>query len=895
MRKLRAIALRIVGLFRGRHAEEEFAAELASHVALHTDAGVRAGLTQQEARRQAFIYLGGVEQTRQAQRERSTFPWLENLAQDVLYALRTLRRSPGFAATVLLTLALGIGATTAVFTLVYSILLQPLPYQQPGRLVTIWEDVKYLKLDRPYVEVNARHQEYWKQRATDFSDITLLREGTAGIGQANEHPRIVGVVLGYTNLFSVLGVQPELGRTFLPQEGTSGHDQVAVITHELWQQNFSGDPNVLGKTLRLNGNLLQIVGVLPQSFHFPKGNVLSSLRTEGGTWPEIGVFVPLIVDVKQRSLDGDFNFIALGRLKGGVSLDQATTQLNTIDAAILHDLALQTKTAVSPDTLRVYLQPMQETLVASVSIMLWLLLGSVGAVLLIACVNLANLQLARAIRHEKELSVRAALGATPLRLMSAALCESLLLSVVGGVAGIVLAQSVIRLLLHNAPLDLPRLDEVRMDVWVLGFSIAVSVLTGIAFGIRPAIKSLHAEPQAALRQNGNRTAGEHGATRARSWLIGLEVFAATALLMVMGLLDQSLLHLLNERRGFHTDHVFSAEVDVDGHRYGKDEDRAAFDDEILRRLRQLPGVQSAGLVSAMPLNGETWLDGLRRPEKPESDAKIANYRWVSPDYLSTMSVLLLKGRMLADSDRKLKSALISEHTAKTLWPDQDPIGRQLARGGQGNYTVVGVVSDTRSNSLKQAPGLMVYLPHWDNPPYSTFFMVRTEQDAPSIEAAMRRQIWNYDPDANIPYVRSLDEQVNQSLAAERSQVVVLSAFGVSALLLAVLGIYGVLSYSVARRVKELGVRIALGASRHTIYVLTIGEAAKPVLFGLAGGMVVSVLAGYSIRSLLYGTAPLSLPVSVLVGMLFLGVSVLAAWLPARRAASIDPMQALRMD
>jgi predicted permease len=537
---------------------------------------------------------------------------------------------------------------------------------------------------------------------------------------------------------------------------------------------------------------------------------------------------------------------------------------------------------------------MQETVVASISIMLWLLLGSVSAVLLIACVNLANLQLARAISRAKELSVRTALGATPFRLMSTALCESLLLSVAGGFAGIVLAQSAIRLFLHHAPIDLPRLDEVRMNVWVLAFAIAVSVLTGIAFGLLPALKSLHVDPQAALQQSGNRAAGESGSNHTRSWLIGIEVFAATALLMVMGLLDQSLLHLLNEQRGFRTEHVFSVEVDVDGHRYGKGDDRAAFDDEILRRLRQLPGVASTGLVSAMPLNGETWLDGLRRPEKPESEGKVANFRWISPDYPSTMRIPLLSGRLLADSDRKLKNALISEHTAKAIWPYQDPIGRQLTRGGQGAYTIVGVVGDTRSNSLKQAPGLMVYLPYWDNPPYPTFFMVRTAQDSASIEEAMRRQIWNYDPDANIPYVRSLDEQVNHSLAAERSQVAVLSAFGGSALLLAVLGIYGVLSYSVARRVKELGVRIALGASRQNIYALTISEAVRPVLFGLAGGMVVSVVAGYWIRSLLYGTAPLSLPVSVLVGTLFLVVSVLAAWLPARRAASVDPIQALRI-
>ncbi len=545
--------------------------------------------------------------------------------------------------------------------------------------------------------------------------------------------------------------------------------------------------------------------------------------------------------------------------------------------------------------LRVYLQPMQETVVTSISTMLWLLLGSVSAVLLIGCVNLANLQLARAISREKELSVRTALGATPFRLMSTALCESLLLSVAGGLAGIGLAQLVIRLFLQHAPIDLPRLDEVKMNVWVLGFAIAVSVLTGIAFGILPAFKSLHVAPQAALQQKGNRTAGEYGSTRTRCWLIGIEVFAATALLMVMGLLDQSLLHLLNEHRGFTTDHVFSVEVDVDGHRYEKGDDRAAFDDEILRRLRQLPGVQSAGLVSAMPLNGETWLDGLRRPEMPESEAKVANYRWISPDYLSTMRIPLLRGRMLADSDRKLKSALISEHTAQSIWPDQDPIGRQLTRGGNGNYTIVGVIGDTRSNSLKQAPGLMVYLPYWDYPPYPTFFMVRTANDSASIEETMRRQIWTYDPDANIPYVRSLDEQVNESLAPERSQVFVLSAFGAAALCLAMLGIYGVLSYAVARRVKELAIRIALGASRPSIYVLTMTEAAHPVLSGLIAGMVLSVLAGYLIRSLLYGVLPINLPVAAMVAVVFILVSALAAWLPARRAASIDPIRALRID
>lgn len=817
------------------------------------------------------------------------------MLQDLRYALRQLRKRPGFTVTAILTLTLGIGASTAVFSLVDSILLRPLPYQRSGRLVAIWEEVKYFGADKPYVEANARHEQYWKERATSFSDITLLREGTAGVAQTNEHPRIVGVVLGYTNLFSVLGVQPELGRTFLPEEGTTGHDQVAIITHDLWRQTFAADPHVLGKTLRLNGNSLQIVGVLPESFHFPKGNVLTSERSQHGSWPAIGVFVPLIADQSQMSFDGDFNFIALGRLKDGVSLQQATNELNTIDAAILHDYAAATKTKVEPDDLRTYIQPLHEAVVGSISTMLWLLLASVGAVLLIACVNLANLQLARAISREKELSVRTALGATPFRLVSAALYESLLLAAFGGLAGIFLAQLALHLFLQHAPVDLPRLDEVSINWGVMGFAIVVSTLTGIAFGVLPALKALHVDPQAALQQNGNRSIGEHGSSRTRFWLIGIEVFAATVLLIVMGLLDQSLLHLLDQHRGFTTGQVFSAEVDVDGYRYHNDASRIAFDDEILRRLRVLPGVQSAGLVSAMPLTGERWLDGIVRPDRPNADSEIANFRWISPGYLSTMRIPLLRGRLLTDADRNLKSALISERTANTVWPGQDPIGHQFRRGGNGTYTVVGIVADTRSNSLKDRPGLMVYMPYWDNPPYPTFFMVRTAQDSTAIEDTMRRQIWSYDPEANIPQVRSLDAQVNESLAPERSQAFVLSSFGIAALLLAVLGIYGVLSYSVSRRGQELGIRIALGASRSSLYVLTMTEAALPVIAGLVGGILVSVFAGYWIRSLLYGVSPVNVRVMLLSAAVFIFAAVIAAYFPARRAASIDPVQSLRME
>jgi predicted permease len=482
-----------------------------------------------------------------------------------------------------------------------------------------------------------------------------------------------------------------------------------------------------------------------------------------------------------------------------------------------------------------------------------------------------------------------------LRVVSAGLYESLLLAICGGAGGILLAQFAIRFFVHRAPIDLPRLDEVTMNLPVLAFAMAVSTVTGLAFGILPALRALRVDPQQALQQNTNRAAGALGSKRVRFALIATEVFAATALLMIMGLLDQSLLRLLDERRGFTTTNVVSVEVDVDGSRYDKDEVRARFDDEILGRLRRLPSVRSAGLVSAMPLAGEKWLDNVVRPDKPDRDANMSNFRWISPDYLATMSISLLRGRAFAESDRTLKTALISERTARTVWPDQDSIGKQFRRGGNQIYTVVGVVADTRSNSLKEQPGLMVYIPYWDNPPYPTFFMVRTSQDADVIAETLRRQIWSYDPEANIPYVRALDEQVNDSLAAERSQAIVLSSFGIAALLLAAIGIYGVLSYSISRRVQEIGIRMALGASRANIYRFAMVEAMQPVALGLAAGLAASVFAGYLIKSLLYGTAPVSLTLTMMTVITFGIAAALAAFLPARRAASIDPMQALRSE
>ena len=715
-----------------------------------------------------------------------------SLWQDLRYAARQLWKRPGFSLAAIVTLALGIGATTAVFSFVYGVLLKPLPYAAPGQLVVLWEQVKYLAADHPYVEANFRHAEYWKRRATDFADIALLREGTAGVAVKGSHPGIVGVVLGYPNLLPVLGVQPALGRNFTAEEGVDGHNKVVILTYDLWQRVYGGDPEVLGKTLLLNGAPLQIVGVLPASFHFPKGNALLPPSPERGTWPGIGVFVPLVIDQPNEGLDGDFNFVALARLKPGASVTHATAQLDVIDRSIMQDYAREAHVPVSLDTLRSYVQPLQETVVGPVKRMLWMLLASVGAVLLIACVNLASLQMARTKVREKEFAVRVALGATSMRLLVASSFEGALLAVLGGVAGLFVAAMSVRLFAAHAPLDLPRLDEVTLNPGVLCFAAGVTALTAVAFGLLPAWRALRAEPQTTLQGSSGRGSVSPLARRAQFGLITAQVAIATVLLIVMGLLSRSLFGLLREQRGFATDHVVSAEVDVDGQRYNEDPKRAAFDEEVLRSLRAIPGVESAGLVSAMPLSGETWLDDVKRPDHPSPEPHIANYRWISPDYLATLRIGLRRGRQFTEADRNAKVALISQRTAEQIWPDEDPLGRQFRREDT-TYTVVGVVADTRSNSLKQAPGLLVYLPFWDNPPYPTFFMMRTAMDPVSAGDTIRRKIWSVNPEANLAHVLSMDAQVNESLGPERAQTFVLTSFGLAALLLAAAGIYGTLS------------------------------------------------------------------------------------------------------
>ncbi len=881
--------------WRRKEREQDLERELRSDLELEAAEQEAQGLSAEEARYAAQRALGNTMLVKEDVREMWGWTRWDILIQDFRYAMRTLRKSPGFALTAVLTLALGIGASTAVFTLVDSIVLEPLTYREGGNLVVAWERVKLMTPDP--VGPNPRHADIWQKRSTAFSGMALFRHGAGGLTLGTEHPRLVGTVTAYSNLLDVLRVAPLLGRGFVPEDGVKGHDRVAILTYALWQGFFNGDPNVIGKTIRLADTPREVIGVLPANFHFPNKNTLRAFRSKqpASSPPEPAVFIPAVIELSQVSWNGEYgNWVAIARLKPGVGIKQAEAQLTSIGAQVVSEMPAGQRFTQQPDALLAFVQPMQEAVVGESKTGLWFLMAAVIGLMLIACVNLANAQVGRTLSRQREAAVRTALGAAKWRLVWNSLAENLVLAVAGGAGGVLLAALGLNLFRRQSPVDLPRLSEVHLNLTVLLFSLLLTLGSSVLFGILPALKLLRTDPQTALQQGGNRALGNRQGRRLRALLIGLQVFGCTVLLLVTGLFSKSLLFLTHRDKGFETEHVAIAEVPLSGQRYATDQSRIAFNDAVLVNLRAMSGVQSASMISAMPLEGESWIDGLERVDRPRQEAPLINLRWVSPGYFETTRQRLVAGRFFEERDRNLNSVVLSEGEAKALWHNEDPIGGQVHLQGK-QCTVIGVVADSHTTSLKAAPSKIAYLHYKSRPPYTSFFMVRGVQSAADLVSGMRRAIWTYVPDVTIARVKSLDSQMSDSLATERFQTLVLITFGIAALLLSMLGIYGVLSYSTVARKQEIGVRMALGATRREIYSLTVGEAGIPVCVGLGAGIVAGILAGGMIRKLLYGTQTVDPSVILVVAGLFLAAAFTAAFLPARRAASVDPMDALRAD
>jgi predicted permease len=814
------------------------------------------------------------------------------IAQDLQYAWRQLRKSPGFALTAILTLALGIGATTAMFSIVNAVLLRPMAYRQPGRLVVIHETVREVADQYPVLPVNLRHAANWAQRSRTLTGITVFQTQAASISKGVDHPRPVGMMLVQPNLFSVMGVQPILGRTFLPQEVRVQTSTPAVIlSYALWQSMFSGDPKTLGRTVRVNGTPETVVGIMPPSFRMLPYDKLCELP------PQVEIYQPLQVDPEQHSLAGDYNFGAIARLAPGVTLAQARAELNGIQQAFSQQIP-------QPYHLGATLAAIQEAATHSAGRALYLLLAAVGGVLLIGCVNLANLQLARAVSRERESAIRAALGAGRLRLVQVWMTESALLGLVGGALGLAAAWAGVRFFVRAAPLAVPRMHEVRIDPWVLLFATLLSIGTVMLFGFLPALRAVRFDPQQALQTNPARIASSRSGSELRTLLVAGEAACTTVLLIVSGLALHSFWRVLNTSRGFDAARVVVAETYLRSPQYGDQNPsagtahRAAFYDEALDRLGRLPGVQAAALTSATPLGGATWIDEVRRPGQPSgfAQAPTANYRWISPGYLKAMGIGLIAGRPLEPQDKNHpQSALISATTARTVWPGENPVGRTFQRGSGQDLTVVGVVADARITNLKQSPPPVVYLPYWNQPPFNAAFLVRVDRAPAAIISAVRQAIWSVDPNIAIPKVESFTARIDDSLLSERFTMLLLAAFAAAALALAALGIYGVLSYSVSMRTQEIGVRIALGARPNSLYRLVLAQAMRPVVFGTAAGVLAGVLAARAITSLLYEVPPLDPLALACAVSILLAAAAAAALLPARRAASVNPVEALRAE
>jgi predicted permease len=817
---------------------------------------------------------------------------MQTLLQDLRFSVRTLRKSPGFALTAILTLALGIGSVTSVFSVVNSVLLKPFAFPHADRLVVLRETSGELN-GAPYPD-NYKHYLNWKANSKTLSDAAIFRNSTFSVSSGTDHPEILGGLEISPEFFSVLGAEPVMGRSFLASETIKGHDNVVILSWSAWQRYFAGDSNAIGRTLTVGGTPETVVGVLPQGFSFPHMNEMATAVSQREVHP-YEIFQPLVPDPSFMGDTGGYDFLVVGRMKAGVSRAQVESELGGLQQAF----AKAAHISLHP---WIVVESLKQEVAGGVSTALWLLLAAVGAVLLIGCVNLANLQLARAVAREREIAVRAALGASRERLVRSTLMDSAVLAGAGGLLGILLSFTGVRLFLAAAPSSLPRLNETHVSWPILLAAAGLSILTALLFGALPALRSMRVDPQSAMQAGSNRVANSREGQRTRNVLIATEVACTVVLLIVTGLLMRSFSRLLMQQREFDSSHVTLAQVDLYAPQYGdtrtgSDKVRGAFMDRALASLGRIPGVQSVAMTSEMPLAGETWIDSIYRPDHPvpKNQEPPANMRWVSPSYVDTLRIPLIEGRNLQASDRDHPTnALISQQTARTIWPGEDPLGKTFTTGDVDTFTVVGVVADARINDLKTTAS-MIYLPYWQNPWWRAYFLIRSSQPASALMDSIRGELWKIDPQVAIPVLKSLDDQVNDSVATERFQTMLLASFGLAALLLALLGVYGVLAYSVSLREQEFGIRIALGCGKAALMRHVVWQAAGPVVAGVVAGLALAFVATRWVASLLYETRTADpAAISASVGVLLVA-SLLATLLPARRAALVDPIKALKTE
>ena len=891
-------------MFERKRKASDFGAEIEAHIQLEMERLQEQGVSYEDARTAARRTFGNVTRAQEHFHESSHWLWWDNFWQDLRYAARMLRKSPAFTAIALLTIALGIGATTAIFSVVNATLLHPLPYPQSEQLVSIEDDLPGVGAQDVGISIPE-----WRdfQRSGIFEYVTPIGGGDVNLTGSSEPTRVRFLNIA-PNYFALIGVKPQLGRSFDPEDHTPGFTLEGIISDGLWKRAFAADPHILGKSLRLDNDLYRVIGVMPAGYHDP-GRTPEERNID--IWLASGFAAPPAPPPVRNSR---FLPETIARIKPGLTIAEAQSRLDALVASLQKefpdDYPLQS-------AWRVRLVPLTETVVGNVRHSLILLLGAVGLVLLIGCVNVANLLLARASARGREMAVRQALGAARTRLIRQLLTESMLLSLLGGIAGLGILFCAKGFLLRILPDSLPRLNEVSIDWPVLLFALAASLVAGAIFGLAPALHAGRLDLIPMLKQEGRGSTGSGEQTRTRRVLIVTEFALSLVLMIAAGLLLRSFWDLLSVRPGFSPQNVMAVRTwlpvpnDPDTDIYRTAALEAPFIREIIRRGRTLSGVEEAavGDMAAVPLgHGRNDLNPyaltIEGREVHGNQAPLVNGATVTPEYFHLISMALLRGRLLVetDDDKAPRVAVINETFARTYWPGEDPVGKRfqlnIVRGSSTNppwTTVVGVIADARTESLAESTIPQIFLSLYQRRPKDLAIFLRGQLNPAATPLALRKQVQLINPELPVFGAQTLDDMVNASLSERRFSMEMVGLFALTALLLAGLGIYGVISYIVSERTHEIGVRLALGAQPKNILRMVLRQGLGLALAGAAVGLVCALIVSHLMAGLLYGVRPTDPLTFVGVALLLIGVAVLACYIPARRAIRVDPLVALRYE
>ena len=883
MNILRSLAMRLGSMFRKRKLDADLDAELRAHLDALAEANIRRGMSPEEARFAARRAFGGFEQTKSLYRDQRGLPFLEALVQDLRFGLRMLAKSPGFSAVAILTLALGIGGNTAIFSYIDAWFIEPLPFPHPDRLVIFETQDKKHGWTSGGVTSAADFFDFQKQN-TSFEQTVAWTVANFNL-TSDGSPELVEGGRVSCNYFDALAAKPILGRTFTAEDDRSGAPHVVILSGGLWQGRYAGDPKVIGRSISIGGEAYTVVGVMPGTFQFPLMGVAN-------------LWTPLALTDKQRADRGNVWIPAFGRLKPGVTLEQARAETATFFAHLEKEFP-QTNAnltwLVSSMTDRIRTEEGGPEVMICFAI--------VGLVLLIACANVANLMLARATSRTKEFAVRGALGATGRRLARQLLTESVLLFLLGGVGGLLFGLWGMRWIESQIPghirAYIVNYGHVDLDFTTLAFTVGITLLCGLIFGLAPAFGSSRLDVNRTLKEASSQASGSSQSARMRRIFVAAEIALAVVVLISATLLVKSFIISVRSSPGFNPANVMTAQLTLPKTKYTQDSQLRNFSEEALARIRSLPGVVSASVASYVPFGGfgqGIEFEVVGRPLQP-GERQGAPFTAVSRDYFSTMQIGLVKGRFFDSTDAygSSTSVVVSQTMAGQLWPDEDPIGKKLQLGEQRTVgTIVGVVNDVKIYHLRQRRGWHIYVPMTQFPSRNLAYAVRTAGDATTMATAIRDAIWSVD--RNQPVSSAPMETLIATVDAGNRVVTRLMVFfGTLAMFLGVIGIYGVMAHLVSQKIHEIGIRMALGASPAQVMRMVIGQGLKLALIGVAVGALAALGATRSLSTMLYQVAPNDPPTFIGVAILFAGVAAAACYVPARRAARVDPLVALRYE